>query len=254
MQHWSLLEQIFTAQTIMTPITSLVTWDGVESLASVWERADAFKIDTIPVLKNGAIGQVIQRGNETPLPLTYAWVVTRDASIPVIVAIFAMSSKKCLMVLAGQAVVGVVTPADLNKLSARTYFYNLIAELEITLAQAIHKRGFTHDELFNLLGDDQKRQEEIQTKLTNSELELELIHTLYLSEMVNIIKDDTTLRKTLGFPSNSQVKKQLNTLVHFRNDIMHPNNLILNDNHGVKDLHERIEKIARVLKRVAINI
>ena len=153
--------------------------------------------------------------------------------------------------LDGQDICGVITPADLNKLAARTYFYNLLAELEITLAGFIHKHKYTEDKIFALIGDDEKRQEQIQKKLDDASLELDIVHTLYLSEMVNLLQrdNDDTLRKKLGFSSKRQVKKRLNGLVDFRNAVMHPFTPILSKEIGVEKLHKRLNRTVKLLDR-----
>ena len=66
--------------------------------------------------------------------LTRPWVVSSDTTIPDLLGLFVETERPGFLVLHGQTVVGLVTPADFNKMPARIYFYNLIGKLEIELA------------------------------------------------------------------------------------------------------------------------
>ena len=206
MQPWQLLEQVFTVETIMIPYEDLLIWDRQEPLESIWAEAQKYKIDTIPVSNGMVIDAVLERHSDQPKPLTYDWTITRDTSIPMIIQLFNESNKPCLFVISGQNIIGIVTPADLNQLTSRTYFYNLMAELERRIATHIRKHFDEDKKIWDLIKDTEK-QSKMQKKLADSSLELGVIHTLFLSDMVNIIKDDKKLREQLGFPSSNQVEK-----------------------------------------------
>ena len=62
------------------------------------------------------------------------------------------------MVFHRQEVVGLVTPADINKLPARVYVYNLIGELELGLANRV-RRHFANgsDKLLQALSADRRQ-------------------------------------------------------------------------------------------------
>ena len=94
MQHWHLLERIFTVETIMTPFDSLLVWDGSnESLEAVRHEARAHKIDTIPVLEGGRVSSVLLLEDDHPIPLTQDWLITCNASILKVVRAFAQANK-----------------------------------------------------------------------------------------------------------------------------------------------------------------
>jgi len=250
MQQWQLLEQIFTVKDIMTPSKELLTWDGETPLIEIQRKAQEYKFDTIPMLENGIINSFLKNGSDVVQPMTCDWLVARDTPIPKIVSLFVSGNKRSLFIISGQDIVGLVTPADLNKLPARTYFYNLIAALEITITEQIQEQKLTHHEIFTLLGKDTKRQKEILKMLEDSDLKLDIVHTLYLPEMVKIIRKNEQVRKRLGFSSGENVKNQIGGLVEFRNTIMHPTKPILSDETGIQDLNKYINRIQALLEQI----
>jgi hypothetical protein len=246
---WNLLEQVFTVETIMTPRNQLLAWDGSAALDTLWQQAANLKIDTIPVTDHGQIIGILRRGETETSPLTPDWLISRDTSIPHLLEVFAAKKQPCLFVFHRQEIIGIVTPADFNKLPARTYFYNLLAELEMLIASRAREHfGQTQDVILTLL-DRQGELEALKTHMAESDLEIDIIHTLNLSDMVNVICKVDTMRERLGFPSRKQVEKQLNGLVHLRNDIMHPVRLILDDYQGIDKLNERVQRALALLIR-----
>lgn len=249
MQNWTLLEQIFMARTIMTPVEELLVWDGLEAVEVVRERAQLERIDTIPVKLNGRISHVLPEGSDAPQPLTPDWIVTSNTSIRQLVKTFAQRQNACLLVLDVQDVTGLVTHADLNKLPVRTFLYSLLSELEMMLGDLIKKRKLSNNEIFSAIDDkeERKRQAEIQQKLSEADLELDIVDTLYLRELVSIIRMHDDLRTQFQFPSMTQLDNAMNPLVTLRNDVMHPNKPILHRSRNVMKLHEQIERVTTLL-------
>lgn len=253
---WELLSKVFTVETIMTPYDQLLKWDGNEPLEALWRRAAHLKVDTIPFEQNGRMLGVLQRDSDTPVPLTAEWLISRDTAIPDIVQVFAEPEQPCLFVFYRQKVIGIVTPADLNKLPARTYFYNLLAELEMTIAEKIRRHyGDEQDTILTLLDRDDET-DRIKSRIDKSDLSIDIVHLLTLSQLVNITRkskilyQNKTLYQTLGFPSASQVEKHMNGLVYLRNEIMHANQLILDDYNGIEKLNEGIKRALEILNRM----
>jgi hypothetical protein len=249
MQNWTLLEQIFTARTIMTPVEELLVWDGLEAVEVVRERAQLDRIDTIPVKLNGRISHVLPEGSGAPQPLTPDWIVTSNTCVSQLVKTFAQRKKACLMVEDDQDVIGVVTHADMNRIPARTFLYGILSELEVMLGRLIKRRKLSNDEIFSAIGDndERERQAEIQQKLSEADLELEIVDTLYLPEIVSVIRTIDDLRAQLNFDSRNQLDKFMNPLVTLRNDVMHPNKPILHRSRNVMKLHEQIERLTTLL-------
>ncbi len=250
---WRLLSQVFTVETIMTGRNLLLTWDGNAPLDILWEQATQLKVDTIPIEEHGQMVGILRRGHDTPAPLTPAWLVSRDTAIPDVVQAFAEKAQPCLFVFYRQEVIGIVTPADLNKLPARTYFYNLLAELEMTIAEIVRRQYDTEQDAILTLLDRQDEIDTIKAQMAASDLSIDIVHSLNLSDLVNLARKDETFRQSLGFPTPKQVEKHMNGLVYLRNDIMHPVRLILDDYTGIEKLNERIQRALEILNRLTAN-
>jgi len=250
LQTWSLLDQVFTVETIMTPHDDqLLVWSGSESIEAIWQKATQLRIDTVPVTENGAITAVLKQGSNQSLPLTPNWLISRDTSIPELLKLFVTNGQTCLFVFYKQEVIGLVTPSDLNKLPACTYFYNLLAELEILIASHAkqHLGQLDEDDLAQL--EHKSESEELSKQLEKSNLGIDPIHTLSLSDLVNIISRSEALYRKLGFNSSSQVLKNLGGLVALRNQIMHPVRRVLDDSQDINKLNERIQRALHLINQ-----
>lgn len=259
MQHWSLLEQVFTVETIMTPRAEFLLWSGTEPIDQLWQRANDNKIDVIPVLSNDNIISVLYQGGCDPIQLKEDQFIAYNVSIPK--ALKLLNRKECLpflLVTYQNMVVGLVTKSDFNKLPTRTYFYNLLANLEMELAERIRKHFHSsHEKILELLKKDKSEEgkqhydklclQVEQMKQTNTEIDV--VHFLNLSQLIKVVRETDELRTALGFTSRSQVDKQINGLVHFRNDVMHSVKLILNENRSFEKLCEQVDKTLDILER-----
>jgi hypothetical protein len=246
----SLLEQTFTVETIMTPKHGWLVLEQGKLPDEKLHKADEANIDTLPVLtKNGEVCALFNRLSAEEVPLSPSWIVSRDTSIAEILKLFVEKQKSCFVVLHRLELIGLVTPADLNKLPARTYFYNLIAELEIELVELIrvHFAGREDDLMQHI---DQEGRDKLQKKVEKSQHELDIFHVLNLSDIVNLIGVVEELRQALQVSSKSAFDKYLGGLVHFRNDIMHLNNVLLTNALGIDSLYKRINRTINALERI----
>ena len=245
------LDKIYVVKSIMTPKKYMLHCCDGDDRDEAWRKADELAIDSIPYLKDGEVAGILHTDNRHELiTLEYSQVVSWDMSIRAVIKCFAEGKHDCLIVQGGQGLVGMVTPADLNKLPSRSYFYNLLAQLEINLMFYI-RDFFNNDEVkvWQYIRTD-KRCDDLKNKLRESKLELDLWQLLNLSEFVNIIKDVEDLHRLLQFDSPNQVKNMLNGLVHLRNDIAHPNHLLADNDNGFKELHNRQNRIIEMLERI----
>jgi hypothetical protein len=80
-------------------------------------------------------------------------------------------------------------------------------------------------------------------------MDIGYIDILSLADIVNIVAKDETLRERLGYQSRKQVEKDLNGLVHLRNDVAHPvrkmSFLSCTD-----DILQKLERIETLLERI----
>jgi len=120
-------------------------------------------------------------------------------------------------------VVGLITPADLNKTAARASFYLLIAEFERRLVRLIRRELPNEADYCKYLTKERitKLRKE-QDDASKEDLGLNLSYYLYLTDLANIARKDPILRQKLGKPSKSYMK----SIIDVRNAVDHPANLL----------------------------
>lgn len=250
---WEFLNQVFTTGTIMTPLEQVYTWE-VDATVSHFDSEDqSQRFDVIPATRNGRIDGLFVGKDRQLESLTTQWLVSRDTTIPHLIDLFVESEKLALLVLYRQEAIGIVTPADLNKMPVRIYIYNLLGELELALADLIRNQFDNTKESLELLSD--KRRKEIEDeigKLEQGNTDVAPVQLLNLSDLINIVCKDKELHRMLDFNSKSACEKSLNGLVHLRNRIMHTVRPLLEQ--LPKDLvkqHERINRVKELLELLA---
>lgn len=216
------MDQVFTVEKLMTPRSALYTMEQVrQSMAKLADEANRY--DIIPVVEGERMVAIWRRETNSTEPLTDRWLISRDTPIPDLLELFVKSSRPGFLVLQRQDIVGLVTPADLNKLPARVYFYNLVGELELALARGIRQQfGRDAIAILNSLSDE-RRNELINTEedLQSGNVDIDPVQLLNLSDLINIVVKQEDLRTRLSFDSRKQAEKVLNSLVKLRNNTMH---------------------------------
>ena len=221
---WGLLRQVFTVETIMTPRLDLLTGEQGTDLDPVLVEARKRRFDLLPITRDGRIVEVLLVEDGEREPLTDRWLVSRDTAIPDLLQILLESERPGFFVFHRQDVVGLVTPADLNKLQVRVYLYFLIGEVEMALTVQIRRHfGTVPEQALQMLSA--KRQREIEEQiagLTEQNIGVDPAQLLRLSDLINIAAKHEPLRAQLGFSSRRAVEKALGGLNDLRNRTMHP--------------------------------
>ncbi len=221
---WGLLSQVFTVETIMTPRGELLTAERGTDQAGARAEAGQRRFDLLPITENGRIVEILVAQGGTPEPLTGRWLVSRDTSIPDLLQLFLESGQPGFLVWQRQDVVGLVTPADLNKLPVRVYLYFLIGEVELALTLQIrsHFAGVPGQALQMLSAKRRREIEEQIAGLTAQNIGVDPVELLRLSDVINIAAKHEPLRRQLGFSSRGAVETALGGLNDLRNRTMHP--------------------------------
>jgi hypothetical protein len=236
------IEQLFTVDTIMTPRENFIELSKDANHDKIIEHAKSLKVDTLPIVENGEITDVFSSG--TIYPLTPKWLISRDTTIRKALQLLTLSGKPSLFVFYQQRIIGIVTPADFNRLAARTYFYNLLADLEMRLSEHIRAYFTQNGQGIEKYLTEQKLQD-AKAELQKADLEIDIVHLLYLSDIAKIINGEKKLQQNLQL--KSAFVKGLGGLTELRNAVMHSTKFILDDKKGIQKLHERVERLADLL-------
>jgi len=237
------LNQIFTAETLMTPRSEWMHYN----LATVEHQArDAHhSFDVVPVEDAGRVVGVILQSSREYRPLNEEWLISQDTSIPHLLDLFVRMGQQAYLVVHQQQIVGIVTPADLNKLPARVYVYHVIGGLEMALAERIREMYRNNpDEVLQLLGNRAPHVRDSQGETTTGNVEVDDVYYLDLSDLVTVLQKSDALRVKLGYTSRKAAEKALGGIVDLRHRVMHtvrPLILKQRGDEGLEQLQERLQ-------------
>jgi len=241
------IREAFTVEYLMTPRERL------ETASECPAPQDDPCYDVIPrTVGERIVGLwVLREGKYVSEPLTEEWMLAHSTPIREVIRLFSTTdAKPAYLVVNGARVDGIISPADLNKVACRTYLFTLIGELEYWLGKLIRRRFSKEEEAIELLSSDrQAALRDEHQRMQGKGMDIEYIDILSLADIVNIVAKDETLRERLGYQSRKQVEKDLNGLVHLRNDVAHPvrkmSFLSCTD-----DILQKLERIETLLERI----
>jgi hypothetical protein len=253
----------YTVREIMTAGEDLLFWTEDESQrAEVIHRARLSGITYIPVKRNGIIIGVITcdalEAQQSYEPLTTAWLIAADTPILRLIELFAEKSDRVFMVLQSSDIVGLVAPSDLNKIPARASVYLLLAHFEAALTGLVRRIvgedevAFTPYFTAERLGKLKKDQQDAKAR----DIDLPLLHYLYLFDLRTVVSKDERLYRRLGFPtrpdrSAAQEAEDAISFSAIRNPVSHLTNLLISsreDLAAVNDACERLIKYSRMIE------
>lgn len=217
---WEQINAVFTVESLMTLREDLFTYtlNAQEQIPN-----DEQPFDVVPLVQDGTIVGVLEKGSKEVQPLSSHWLVTRDTSIPDLLTLFVKTRRSAFLVYSRQEVIGLVSPADLNKLPARAYFYNLIGELEIGLARLIRQECESSPNLVvqSLTPKRQVEMEKTKADLAKGNAEVDLLEFLYLAELIGILEKKPELRQRLNLGSRNKAEKMFSGINDLRTQTMH---------------------------------
>lgn len=248
-----LLNDVFTVETIMTSTEMLFTWPAEADGATLWTRPETAGYDLIPATRAGEISGLWHKGVQTPMPLSHEWFISHNTAIPHVLRLFATTDSPGFLALYGQTIVGLVTPADLNRLPVRAYLYNLIGGLEVGLGRMLraHFRDNTAG-LLALLSTGSRGTVEAELAETRAgNVDVDPVEFLYISDLIDVVGKEAALRQMLGYLSRSQLEDDLGGIVSLRNRIMHPvRPLLENAPDDLHKQHARVQRARSLLRRL----
>jgi len=238
----------------MTPREEMVTQKENASIAQIRALAHDNHFDVIPLTdKNNKIVKLYNFQEDKVEELIRDWLISRDTTTPDLLEYFVNSKKPAFFVFSKQKVVGIVTPADLNKIPARVFFYNLVGVLEIALVNLL-KEYFGNDETLFLKSLTKTIRDKILQKyeeLKSGNTEIDIFQQLYLSDIVKIICGNIRLRELFKIHSRQKCEKLLNGIVDLRNQVMHPSRFLIQKlPDDLLRLNKRVQRLNSILEEV----
>ncbi|MCC6616080.1 MAG: hypothetical protein IT320_21600 [Anaerolineae bacterium] len=247
----------YTVREIATPVEDLHFWtdeyDQVQR-ANPIQDANQEAFTYLPVQQDRRITGFVRyaaSGASEFIPLSADWLIAADTPILHLIELFAEAPDRIFLVLQSSKIVGLVAPADLNKVPARASIYLLTAHFEAELAQLI--RNTLHEdeaELEALLTADvlNKLRAE-QTKTNATDLGLNLFYYLYLADLMTIVAKHPELRAFFGFASRAVADRELD-FAGLRNRVSHLSGLLITSRDELKALNDACNKVIRLSARM----
>jgi len=244
---------IITVKSIMTPKEELITCSEDVPIDKLREEATQHHFDVIPLSQNGKIDQFYFVHRNSIMDITRDWLISLDTTIEDLIQLFVDTNKPAFFVIQKQEIVGIVTPADLNKIPSRMYFYNLVGELEVELV-GILRDHFNMKEKLLLESLRESTREQIireHNQLKAGNAEVDIFQLLYLSDIFRLINTNDDLREKLKIPTRSQGEKLFQGIDRLRNQIMHPSRFLIQKiPDDLNKLNERVQRVRYVLNRI----
>lgn len=142
-------------------------------------------------------------------------------------------------------IVGLVSFVNLNSREVRVYLYSMICEFETRLVRLLKKNPLSEEWILSEMKESAKKSY-YQDQAAG--YDNDITEYLYLSDLLEIIRK-SELYKTMGYTGTNQFKK-LNSLNELRNQIMHPQRSLVNNEASLHQLWERIDRLQDVLFRL----
>lgn len=251
-ESWQAICRLFTVSTIMTPREE---WDTITLDELTSKGKENLKFDATPIEDKGNIESFVLKDNpKKAQDITNDWTIPFDRTIPEYIAALIETKKPVMFINQEQDLIGLITPADLNKIQTRPFIYYLIGEFEIGLSQYIRKISkLTPTDILNSLSEKRKKEvikEAEKLIKQNVNVDNDYIEFLNFSEIVKIAENLPILRKDLGFPSKKQFTKFTGGIVDLPNFVSHNVRPLIRDKYNsIKQLKDRLSRIETILEK-----
>lgn len=224
------------ARHLQVPITDALWFEPGVRAEDAWRQLDANHFDNAPVLQDGrTLGVVnrerlvepsVQTVGDVLEPLGSDLLISADATVADLLGWLA--GTQLLFVVDGHEITGFVTPGDLNKHPGRTYFFLLLAELEIGLAEIVRRlyRGAPSRPLELLAKGRRDKVFGLYSKAVAADREPDFVAYFNLADLLRVMQRSPEANLLLGIESGSAWVKITGAFVQVRDAVVH----------GVRDL------------------
>ncbi len=253
--HFDSTNRGYKASDIATPAHELLCWCEGAAIHDTLQAALNYKITYVPVRKrtDAPISGVVTvdslaSAEPTVQPLTSDWLIAADTPILHVIELFAENADRVFFILQSSKIMGLVAPADLNKIPSRATLYLLIAGFEHQLVDLI-KHCFPNpdDYLRHLSAERLEKLYQEQQNAQSQDVNLSLVDALYLNDLITIVKNEERLYSIFGFTSESS-KNQMKSELFFtdiRNSVSHPTRLLLTSRSKLTELSDKCQRLMR---------
>jgi len=169
---------------------------------------------------------------DSPIGETLSWLTTHPI----------------LFLLEGNDVTGFITPSDLNKQGGRTYFYLLLAQVELAISELLRHRYADQRQLVADL--TAARLEQVLERYEDDQkhdVATDIVSCLTFADLCEIVGRSADLREQFGFQSKKQASSRLEPVKKLRDRVMHPVRALLTDQNDITAMTE----LDRLLNQLA---
>lgn len=152
-------------------------------------------------------------------PLASRLLINADASIGALLR--RLAAVPMVFAVEDEGLVGFVTPSDVNKHPARSHFYLLLADFEMTMAALA--RAHLSDPAEALAMLEPKRRKPIEKRYESNRsynVDADVLTAFEFADLI-AVTTDTGLFRNFGL-TRAEWVKAVGPLPRFRNDVMHP--------------------------------
>ncbi|MBZ0292237.1 MAG: hypothetical protein K8L99_06680 [Anaerolineae bacterium] len=246
----------YTVREIATPESAFDYWIQGCDETELLKQGEKEGYTYFPVKENGLFKGVmtinsLKSGDRKIMPLTSDWLIAADTPILHLLELFAEDDMRNFFVLSSSKIMGMVSPADLNRIPSRASVYLLVAHYETLLTELIRQEIGETDEALNRYLSEKSIEKARNTRNQerSEDLELPLIRYIYLFDLVEIIKRHDDLWDRLGFIKRDHANVlKFNTI---RNAVAHLNNLLINTKDDIKKINDDCDKIIEYSQKIS---
>lgn len=217
---------------IQTPIERVIGFGPDEPRSAVASVLSEGKFDSGPIMRGGDVAgfvllsDIADRRDHEPVSLnarsiTALQLVAGDTSVSALLP--ALADTPFRFVVEGDSIAGLVTPSDLNKQPGRTYFYLLVAALELTLAERIRAFFLDQERAVELLAADRQRKLRGHFNAQrNDDVQADLVAAMDFADLFAVVRETDDLRREFGaYTPDDWSENVMSPLRALRNDVMH---------------------------------
>lgn len=195
-------------------------------------------------LDDSATRRLRERARPATPELFVSADATLDAALPWLVA------EPFLFVLDGREITGFVTPADLNKHPGRTYFYLLVADLELGVSELIREHHRDLDAVLDLL--PRQRRNAVRARVRRDreqDVDTDPVAAAFFGDLLDVVGGTPPALAALGVDEDrwAALVDGVNDL---RRDVMHPARPLLTGQRPVAALVTLDERLREALRRL----